>query len=690
MTKRVRKLYDYFVTEKRHHQLRKAPIDPYIIAREFASNGTSDVDRAAQRLIYVLDQETPAVLDDEQITLTRTLTAIPEIYTHEEIEQIKKTHYLHELGDVCNITVDYTMLLDVGFEKKREQLENLKQDFLNADRLQKAHYLQLQIDILDAVQRLADRYREAAVDCGNDIVAALLARVPAKPPETFLEALQMFRFIHFTMWCGRNYHNTIGRFDQYMYPYLKSDLENGRLDEQNALQLIEEFFISFNRDSDLYPGVQQGDNGQSIVLGGKNSDGSDSFNLLSELCLRASGELMLIDPKINLRVNKDTPLNYFVMGTELTKKGLGFPQYSNDDIMIPGMVRWGYSEEDAFNYSIAACWEIIIPGKAMDIPNIGALSFAEAVEKATMNDLMHCETYDQFVAAVRNNVRSQLDTICEKVKNLYIFPAPFLSLMMRDCAEQAKDISLGCIYNNYGIHGTGISTAADAMAAIREFVYKEKSIDKETLLDALDHNFTSYEGLRGKLRYDAPKMGHNDNRADNIAVMLLDTFAVMLEGRQNERKGIFRAGTGSAMYYIWHARDLEATADGRCKGENLAANFSPGLFSRCRGPISIIQSFTKPDLVKVCNGGPLTLELHDTLFRTGESVQKVAQMVKSFIELGGHQLQLNSVNRDTLLDAQKHPEKHSNLIVRVWGWSGYFVEMDKEYQDHIISRIELG
>ena len=582
------------------------------------------------------------------------------------------------------------MLLNVGFEKKREQLEKLRQEFLNNNMLQKAHYLQLQIDILDAVQRLADRYRKAALDYGNDIVAATLARIPAKPPETFLEALQMFRFIHFTMWCGRNYHNTVGRFDQYMYPYLKSDLDNGRINEQSALELIEEFFISFNRDSDLYPGVQQGDNGQSMVLGGKNPDGSDSFNLLSELCLRASGELMLIDPKINLRVNKNTPLKHFIMGTELTKKGLGFPQYSNDDIMIPGLVRWGYSEEDAFNYSIAACWEIIIPGKGMDIPNIAALSFADAVEKATMNDLIHCNTYDQFETAVRDKIRGQLDSIFENVKNLYMFPAPFLSLMMWGCVEQAKDISLGCIYNNYGIHGTGVSTAADAMAAIKKFVFEEKSIDRETLLDAINHNFKGYEILQGKLRYDAPKMGHNDDQVDNIAGLLLDTFAAMLEGQQNERNGIFRAGTGSAMYYIWHSRDLEATADGRRKGENLAANFSPGLFSRCQGPISIIQSFTKHDLIKVCNGGPLTLELHDTLFRTKESVKKVALMVKSFIDLGGHQLQLNSVNRETMLDAQKHPEKHSNLIVRVWGWSGYFVEMDKEYQDHIISRIELG
>ena len=144
------------------------------------------------------------------------------------------------------------------------------------------------------------------------------------------------------------------------------------------------------------------------------------------------------------------------------------------------------------------------------------------------------------------------------------------------------------------------------------------------------------------------------------------------------------------MYYLWFSRDLGATPDGRRAGEGFACNYSPSLFARNKGPVSIVKSFTKPDLSEVVNGGPLTLELHDTLFRNEESISKVAALVKSFVDLGGHQLQLNSVNRDTMLDAQKHPEKYRNLIVRVWGWSGYFVELDKDYQDHIIKRAELS
>ena len=185
-------------------------------------------------------------------------------------------------------------------------------------------------------------------------------------------------------------------------------------------------------------------------------------------------------------------------------------------------------------------------------------------------------------------------------------------------------------------------------------------------------------------------MGNNIDYVDQIASRLLRDFAISLKGKVNDRSGIFRAGTGSAMYFLWHARDIPATPDGRKKGEGLAANYSPSLFSRCKGPVSIIKSFTKPDLKLTINGGPLTLELQDTVFRSKESMYKVAMLVKSFVDLGGHELQLNSVNRETLLDAQKHPEYYHNLIVRVWGWSGYFVELDKEYQDHIIQRMELA
>lgn len=689
MTDRISSMRKFFVTDKEQIKVRQPVGDPEMMARSFARDRVPDVDRAAQRLIAVLKAERPVLFPGEKIAFTRTVSTIPALFTQEEMDALRKEHWIHERGEVCNINVDYTKLLQVGFDAKRVHLKKEAAKRRQAGDEDRAHYLELQEAILSQVQDLADRYRVAAEADGNETVAQTLRQVPALPPRNWLEALQMFRILHFTMWCGGNYHNTVGRFDQYMWPYFKADLDAGIYTEETALELLEEFFLTFNRDSDLYPGMQQGDNGQSMVLGGLNEDGTDSYNKLSELCLKACLELKLIDPKINLRVHKGTPLETYILGTQLTKQGLGFPQYSNDDVVIPGLLDLGYSPKDAYNYVVAACWEFIIPGAAMDIPNIEALSFAKAVEDAVLNSLPQCETYEAFARTVRNEIQAQVDKLCRKVRNVYVFPAPFISLMMDGCVENARDISLGCTYNNYGFHGTGLSTAADSMEAVKRYIYDERSITPDQLQDALTKNFEGYETLCNRLRYDTPKMGNNEDEVDQIAAWLLDCFADALQGKRNDRGGIFRAGTGSAMYYIWHTKDIPATPDGRRTGEGLAANYSPSLFSRCSGPVSIVQSFAKPDLKRVINGGPLTLELHDTVFRTQEAIEKVATLVKSFMDLGGHQLQLNSVNRDTMLDAQKHPENYRNLIVRVWGWSGYFVELDKVYQDHIIQRMEL-
>lgn len=684
MTERMKAMRAFFVTEKAHHSVRGGAVDEYLLARRFEAEKMPDTQRAVERLCWVLEHERAYLFENEKIAFVRTIPNIPELFTEREMDELRAAHWIHEKGDVCNINVDYSRLLGCGFEARKEELAAQAVQHPEA-----AEYLNGQIRILNAVETLAEQYRELAVEQGNDVVARSLQQVPRYAPRSFLEALQMFRIIHFTMWCGRNYHNTVGRFDQYMYPYFKRDMDTGVYTEESALELIEEFFLSFNRDSDLYPGMQQGDNGQSLVLGGKNPDGTDSYNLLSELCLKASLELKLIDPKINLRTHKDTPLATYELGTELTKQGLGFPQYSNDEVVIPGLIRLGYTPEDACNYVVAACWEFIIPGKAMDIPNIEALSFTQAMESAVKEHLLECGSYEQLRGFVRKAIFEQAAELCGKIKNIYVFPAPFLSLMMDSGGTIGQDISCGAIYNNYGLHGTGLATAADSLAAIEKLVFEDGTVEKQTLLDALKADFHGYELLCNQLRYEMPKMGNDNEAVDQIATELLDDFADALKGKKNERGGIFRAGTGSAMYYIWHSKHETATPDGRHCGEGIACNYSPSLFARCNGPVSIIRSFSKPHLERTINGGPLTLELHDTLFRTQESTRKVAMLVKSFMDLGGHQLQLNAVNRDTMIDAQKHPENYRNLIVRVWGWSGYFVELDKEYQDHIIQRMEL-
>ena len=677
MTERIETLRKYILNHEHHALRRDIEIDP----APYRDPAMSASMRTALRLKTFLENEQPVILPGEKLVFTRTLRAIPGIYAESEWNEIKARHYIHENGNVCNLSPDYGKIIAKGLVKVLEEIDVF-------DDGKAAEYYEAMRVSLRAVLDLTERYAAYAREQGLTDVAETLDKVPAQGAGTLHEALQSLRILHFAMWCEGDYHNTLGRFDQYMKPYYEKDIAEGRLTEEGALELIEEFFMACNRDSDLYPGMQQGDNGQSVVLGGMTPDGKDGYSRLSELCMEASGELRVIDPKINLRVNEKTPLWVYEKGTHLTKLGLGFPQYENDDVAIPGLMALGYSEEDARNYVVAACWEFILPGVGMDIPNIGALSFTGVVNQVIRERLTQVKSLQELKPFVKEAIFAEVRKIASGLDNLFVIPSPYISIFFDGCVEKAKDISLGNKYNNYGIHGTGLSTAADSLAAVQEMVFG-RGVKPEELIAAMDADFVGYEELHHALKYECPKMGNDEDEVDEIGCELLSMFAESLKGMKNERGGVFRAGTGSAMYYIWHAADIGATADGRTAGEPLPANYAPTLNTRLSGPASLIRSFAKPDLGKVINGGPLTIEFHDSVFRNDEAITKVAQLVQSFILEGGHQLQLNTVNREQLRDAQAHPENYRNLIVRVWGWSGYFVELDKCYQDHIIERVEL-
>lgn len=688
MNQRIEGLRNY-ILDKKHHQFRRTASELNIgnLSDSFARDNVDFVKRSAVCFAALLEREVPVILPGEKIVLTRTISEVPEIFTKEEWEGVKQTHYIHERGTICNISPDYDTTIRVGLEARKSEIEERLKNI--GDDEEGTVFLHSTLVCISALQSLIDRYEKLAREQKEYETADVLKNIRSNGANSLREALQLLRILHFALWEAGNYHNTLGRFDQYMYPYYRKDIDNGILTKEEAFELVEEFFLVCNKDSDLYPGMQQGDNGQSIVLGGCDVNGNSLFNELSEICLQASYELELIDPKINIRVSRNTPDEVYELGSWLTKKGLGFPQYCNDDVVIPGLLRKGYEKEDAYNYVVAACWEFIIPKCALDIPNIDGLSLIQCV-KECMGTLGFCKDYEAFYQMVEQKMQAKADEICAKHRNLFIVPSPMISLLMDGTVSRARDISEGAKYNNYGIHGTGIATAADSLAAIKKYYFEEKKVDYKTLIDSLDDNFTNQPALEKLLREDAPKMGQDDDYVDSIAVALLDSFDKVLKDKLNERGGQYRAGTGTAMYYISHANNLGATPDGRKAEEMIPANYSPTLFMKQKGPISVIKSFTKPHLSNVINGGPLTLEFDQSVFNNSESVKKLGMLVKTYVTLGGHQLQLNTVNREKLLDAKIHPENHKQLIVRVWGWSGYFVELDDCYQDHVINRIEFG
>ena len=653
----------------------------------FVRDGTDDSTRARVGLVEMLKAEQPAFMDGETIAFLRTVRQIPDLHSDEEMSANRAKGIAYgEKGVVFNLTADFAPTIRDGLDARIAEIDARLARCRAEGDAEGEHFLANAKLSAQAVLDLAARYRAAAEAQGLATVAATLAQVPAKGARTFHEALQSLRILHYAMWCEGEYHCGLGRIDQYLFPYLDADLKAGRLTEETALEELEEFFIACNRDSDLYIGVQQGDNGQSVMLGGVTRDGAPAFNLLSRLALKACGELKLVDPKINLRVDKNTPMEIYTLGTELTKAGLGFPQYANDDVVIPALMKWGYELEDARDYSVAACWEFLIPGCGMDINNIDAVSMPSCLD-AVMR--AGADSFESLKADLKAEINRRCDALQKKYAHVEIFPGPFVSILTVGCIEKARDICKGAKYNNFGIHGTGIAVAVDSLAAVRELVFEKKLVTMAELVKLMDTDFAGRPDILAAAR-TAPKMGNADKSVDDLAVWLIDAWADCLAGRKNDRGGIYRPGTGSAMYYIWHANELPASADGRLKGHPFSANYAPSLDVPVKGPLSVIRSFTEPDLGKVCNGGPLTIEVHDSAFREADGVEKVAQLVKFFVDRGGHQLQINAINRETLLDAQKNPELHRHLIVRVWGWSGYFIELDKPFQNQVIKRVELA
>ncbi len=649
--------YEY-VLQKKHRAFRKEVTEDF--AAEFSAGKLPLAERIVRRFERLAAAEEPHILPGEQIVFLRTTGKAGDVMTEEEWEEYRANNgEIHELGYTSNLCGNYAALIREGLDAVRERADE---------------YARREIA---AILSLTDRYRAEAQRMGRNDVAAVLSVVPRKPATTFREALQFFRVLHFSLWLEGCYHNTVGRFDQYMYPYFAHDLAAGVETPESAEELLADFFLSFNKDSDLYPGQQQGDNGQSMVLGGCDAEGNDCFNALSEMCLRVSKRLLMIDPKINLRVCSKTPIEVYRLGSELTAAGLGFPQYNNDDVIIPALEAYGYRHEDACNYVVAACWEFIIPGVGYEIVNIGAYNLPQAVREATFSYLPGAPDFETFLAGVDSTVRAGAVEKTAKKCAAAFLPSPLYDLLIPERR-----------YRNFGFHVTGIAGAADALAAIRCHVFEKKDVDVPRLLSGLETDFEKDPQLLRLLRYESPKMGCDDDAVDSLATRLLDDFADGLEGKRNDYGGCYRAGTGTAMYYLWHANKIGATADGRRKGEPFGTNFSPNLFTKTPGPVSVIRSFTKQHLGRVCNGGPLTLEFASSMFADPESTAKLAELVRFFILRGGHQLQLNAVNAEKLKDAQKHPENYGQLVVRIWGWSAYFVELDREYQDHVIARQE--
>ncbi len=644
--------------------------------------------KAAEHFKAMCEAEKPIVFPEEKITFTRTNNNVTPAYSLRDIEAEFDVNgkYYNVINNVCP---DYCILLEKGLAGIRkdvsEQLENAngnEKDFLVSCLI-----------VIQAIEELAERYRCEAERIGNMYVCNLLQTVPMKPAESFVQALQAIRFISSMFYLAGNYQLGFGRIDQYLIPFYREDIARGNLTLQEAEELVGEFFISLNKDTDLYFGVQQGDNGQSMMLGGVKPDGTDGINELTYLFLRVSERLKLIDPKINLRIDSNTPEDLLLLGCKLTRAGLGFPQYSNDEVVIPALVRAGYSLEDARNYTVAACWEFIIPGKGLDIVNQGAVSFPFAVSEVLKSHNLASMDELQMEEIIRKNIYWQVKNILEN-RNQFLLPSPLVSIFFHGTISARRDVTRCARYRNRGLHGAGSANAADALYLIRQLIRQGKYEKLLHLKEAVDRNFEGFESELTYLRNEVPKVGNADEQVDEGLRDIFNWFADACE-HYSDRQCKIRPGTGTAQFYIWLVNRMNnwiieptvgATIDGRLEGEPLSSSLAPAQGVKINGLMSVLKSFSAIDYSRIMNGGPITVEFSPSALNTEEGLEKLAGIIRCFVKLGNQQLQLNVLDYRVLCDAMKHPERHRNLIVRVWGWSGYFCELAPEFQRQVINR----
>ena len=656
----------------------------------FNTNTNNPMTLHANEFEAICDVQKPIILDDDVICFARyDDDKVRPYITHDQILSYygddKKSHDV--LNNVCpNYEILFRYGLNGILNKINKKIEDGTGDIIFLKAAQKE---------VAALLRLSERYYQAAVKKNKTDLTNTLKNAPANPPTSLKETLQSLRFISASFYFAGNFQIGFGRMDQYLYPYYKKDIESGVITQDEALALIKEFFLALNRDTDLYPGVTIGDNGQSVVLGGVKADGTSAINELTYLIIEASRDLKLIDPKINLRVDKNTPDDLLALACELTKEGLGFPQYLNDEIVIPALVHYGYELEDARNYVVAACWEFIIPGRGLDVVNQGAVSFPYAVDKAQRLLREDDFTENQFDSLIKDSINTQISNVINR-HNVAYLPAPIISIFFDGSLDGGKDVTEIAKYKNVGIHGAGIASAVDAYTRIQELINKNDWNEFLRLRSVVANNFVGHDDDYEQLIYFSHKTGNDDEITNKNIRKLFDYFYnACISNSTGTRK--IRPGSGTAQFYVWLTRTspqydflveprVKATFEGRKDGAALPSSLAPANEIKVNGVLSVLRTFSHINYSKIVNGGPITIEFSPSAITGEEGLQKLSSLIKYFVLLGNQELQLNILDINKLEEAMEHPERHRNLIVRVWGWSGYFCELPREFQEQIISR----
>jgi formate C-acetyltransferase len=601
-----------------------------------------------------------------------------------------------------------------GLIKNTEKrIDNLQSEKENQ---QKIDFLKAVIIVLKASTTFIKKHSEQALklalecDCEKRKaelfqIAEVCQQISTEPPRNFYEAVQLFWLCSIIMAAENQSCIPIGRFDQDLWPYLRSDLDTKTITLELAQEIIECLWIKLNFESDLTT-----DTCRNITLSGTDKNGTDATNKLTYICLKASEKLRLADPKLNVRFHNNSPKRLWIKCIELVKTGLGgFPVFFKDELIIKSLTSMGVSSTDARSYSCDGCQEIIIPSKGDFYPVHTAVNLLECVQTTlgtkptlvdikesikTSTDPIDYSTFDNFMKAYLGNLDCYIKDAVKngniRDKALGFFsPAPFLSSTLEGCIENAIDKTLGgCIYNWTGCNGQAFATAINSLAAIKKMVYDEKLISLHELRKQLEDDWPN-ERLRQYALNKVPKWGNDDDYVDSIAETVAKFFIDEVMKHENPRGGPYYPGIFT-FHHVSRGIRTTASPDGRHSGDSLSAHLSPQAGTDKTSPTSTIKSAVKVFKLSPPEGAALDLRFHPTALLGLEGSSKLESFIKTFMELGGTVIQFNIVDSETLRKAQATPEEFRSLLVRVWGFSAYFITLTKEYQDEIIARKEHG
>ncbi|MFQ5833406.1 MAG: glycyl radical protein [Candidatus Thorarchaeota archaeon] len=635
---------------------------------------------------------------------------------------------LTEMAGIGHVSINYPMLFSRGFEKISSDAETRIQEYDGMpedESKSKALFYKSAKIVADAIIRFADRYADLAIEMSESEedsgrreelgrIAGVCRRVPAKPPRSLHEALQFVRFTHLalTLETYDGQAISLGRMDQYLQSFYEADIKSGAIDHERAVQLIEMLWIKLNELVPLFDSIV----GlyfdgllttQAATIGGMDKSGRDSTNDMTGIILEATRKAALPVPNVHVRIHESSPNEYLTSIAETVVSGVNNIAIFNDEIIVESLTRKEIPIEEARDYATVGCVELAPFGTSFTSSDAALFNLAMCFELALNNgesillgekrgvesgDPLTFNSIEDFVEAFRKQVSYLVGLMTEgsnhfEKTNMELKPTPFLSLCVEDCFTLGNDITTGSArYNFTGVQGVGMADVADSLAAIDQLVFRENKVSIEDLLQAIKVGFEGHESLRQLLLNRAPKYGNDDKLADEYARLVASIYSEEVEKHENIRGGPFIPGMYSVSTHVPFGYFTGALPSGRMPTTSLSNGASPTIGTTRNGLTAAIRSATKVDYTLYPNGIAFTLALDHGFAHGEEGLEALVSLLRSYVELGGMQIQFNMMDSQRLIDAKNNPEAHRNLIVRVAGYSAYFVDLSEDVQDEIIGR----